>query len=324
MFNKVLFPLLIICTCGWGFENAFAVQESGCFLQQWDFSLYTGYLTAHTQELVLNRSNPELPYRVSELDWDMENLPLLGGKVKAHMLDNQVHMSLDGWTKVSPQRGFMTDYDFFDVTRPSYATHTSWHPNTKLKEGFAIDFEVNTDILLLMIHNASSQNTSVFSVGLLEGLRFVKLHWDVYGGDYLFDGEYGLIPSGVHVIEYTQQMFVPYLGLQLDACFRQNISLSAYAKYTNLACIRNDDEHLMREIHFIDQFTGANYWVFGGEVDAAVENWLSLNVRGSYEIVNFAKGDTYWKSPEGDFYSKGSAGLRFKQWLFAIGATARF
>ena len=281
---------------------------------RWDsnLSLYTGYVTGKSKEIVYNHS-----HILSQLDWKIHNLWVLGGTAEVSGFEDTFHFSLDGWCKLHADKSTMVDRDYRNLQNPSDLTDLGEHPDTSLKTAYLIDFEMDYDVCCF------SQECFETKIGFLLGYRYLKLHWDACGGT-ISDAERSVeIPSGVFCISFLETISIPYIGLKIDWQWGDCVDVRAFGKFTGIAYAKDRDVHALTNTVFVDKFCNTQYWVAGLEARWYIWECLSFDLRYSFEQLTHSRGHTTIRGFNKKMHHN-SAGLEHQQQLFAAGVTAYF
>ncbi len=286
-----------------------------------DVSVYTGYVTRSSQELAFNVGHdPQFPYKISQLDWKIRDLWVMGVTAEFNFWDDSIHLSFDGWNKIHAAHSTMVDKDFFDPDEPSHVTDISWHPDTHLKAAYELEGELGYDFFCFQRY------CSQIKLGVMLGYKYFRLHWKAYGGRFSYNnGQFnGEFPPGKLVIGFAEEFSIPYVGLQADWQWNDRLDILVFGKYTCVAYVKNSDFHALRHIRFVDRFCNANYWVAGVEARWNIWRWIDLDLRYNYEHLNTATGDTKVKFNDEEETIPKAAGVKHCHQLIAIGLTASF
>ncbi|EAS9893762.1 omptin family outer membrane protease, partial [Salmonella enterica] len=121
-----------------------------------DISL--GSLSGKTKESVYDAD--EGGRKVSQLDWKYNNAAIIKGALTWDIM-TWISVGASGWTTVDSRRGYMTDTDWLNVSKPHEWTNYSWHPKTRLN--FANEFDLNIKGWLL--------NEMYYRLGIMAGYQ---------------------------------------------------------------------------------------------------------------------------------------------------------
>ena len=202
-----------------------------------EMSLGAGLLNGQSQEKVY-----DLGDKVSQLNWDIEQVPTLHLGLALHPLE---WLTLDarGWTRMSGGNSHMQDYDW-EGGSDSWA-HFSDHPDTRLKRAWQADVSAT----------AWAIKRKDIAVGALAGYQHTRFDWQSRGGSYIYSSRYGYrdergdFPAHEKAISYQQTFATPYLGLV--GLYRvRNWSLETRFKYSQWVKARDFDTHHMRKTTF--------------------------------------------------------------------------
>jgi outer membrane protease len=290
---------------------------NGCF--GLDISLYGGYIYGESEEIVYN-TEPEIPQdTISQLDWKIRNLWVVGATLRKSLFCDRVYLSIDAWTKADASRSTMVDRDFLDPFNPDVVTDISESPDTHLKKAKSFDFEVGYDIF--SFYPWCSEASFIF----LAGYKYTQWYWKAYGGSFSYDsGAFiGEFPPGELIISYKQHFHIPYLGLKMDWQW-DTWGIAVFGKYTHWARVKDVDFHALRDLTFKDKFKHAKYWILGAEAFWNAWTCLDLVLSYSYERLDTTRGDV---EISGDGFSEeieDGAGVNHFHHLVTFGVKASF
>lgn len=329
MKNKILFTFITMLSIILTNKVSCEASTNG-FIPRWDcnsihcwaldLSLYSGYITGHSKEKVYNQTSTGLSYKVSQLDWKIRNLWVLGGAAQINFLDDRLHVYVDGWGKIHASKSKMVDRDFFNINQPSVATDISWHPDTHLKTAFEIDVMLDYDFYCFQY------SCQEIKFGVLIGYKYQKYHWNAYGGHFSYASGTinGNFPAGVLVIAYTQEFCIPYIGLQVDWNWNNWIDIRIFSKFTTLAYVRDYDLHALRATHFVGKFKESHFLVVGAEAVWNIYKYINLDLKYNYEHLNNTIGNATETVGDISFTTNDSVGIEHYHHLIALGLSASF
>lgn len=283
-----------------------------------DVTFFGGVIWGKAEEYVrAGTDNPLDPnFVVSQLDWPIENLFVLGGTFNFNYLSNRLHVTIEGWNKVASKRVKMIDEDFL-TPDPAVLTNISTSPNTHLTSAYKIFGEATFDIF----------NFPPFKVGGIAGFQYSKFEWQAFGGSFLYynDGDFtnSFLPNTLG-IEYQQFFSVPYLGLifkweiaQFNACL--------FGKVSPIAFVQDIDYHALRGILFVDKYRNKTYYIVGAKAGFLLRQKVTFDLKYTYEELKKTVGNGFFLEATGPSpYALGNAFLAHNHSTFEMGLTAHF
>jgi len=254
-------------------------------------------------EYVYNGDNdPSLSsgYKVSELNWDISSLWMLGGEASLQ-LGQYIRFNAGMWVGITDGDGQMEDYDWME---PSISDWTHYSES-----------EIDIDSAISMDMNASLQFIELGACKLhaMLGYKVDYWEWSAYGGHYIYSqngfrdstGSFG----NVHGIDYNQTFDMFYAGLKatLDS---SSLHASAYVKYSPFVNAEDEDDHLMRDLHFTEDFDGGDFYAVGGEATIDLTETIFATVAVDWQDIPEFTGDMSVRSGSGPVQtSKDAAGI---------------
>lgn len=316
----VVFSLLVMnrANCSAVYDCPDSLDCHDC---HWDFDIrmYSGYIQGKSLEIVYNRNESCLHQgKVSQLDWEIKNLWIIGGMVRKTFFNDCLHLCLNGWTKAHASKSTMVDRDFRDPIQDSLLTDISRSPNTHLKGAKMFDISLGYDFYSYLISG------SKFSFTILGGYKYLQWDWKAYGGKfrYNYGQRVGWFPD-ILVISYKQKFWIPYVGLKGKWEWNQ-WKIAALVEYTNQARITDHDFHALRDATFTGTFRNGHYWLTGLEVTRTIWKNIDFNLDCVYEKLNKARGDSVQREQGFTIRSSDSVGIEHDHYTLALGLTAHF
>ncbi len=303
------------CTTDW------ACQEP-CSNNPWgvDLSIYSGYVYGKSKEIAVGAVDTELTgYKISQIDWSIRNLWIMGGTVKKSFLGDTLQLSLDGWGRVGSGHVKQVDRDYLNLARPDMVTDISTSTNTHINDAYLIDLELCYDFYRLRLCD------SALKIGGLLGYQYAQFGWRSYGGEFSYDrGQYvGNFTPGELVIAYKQKFSVPYFGL--NALWKwDNLDVNLFGKYTWFAHVKSTDSHPLRGLTFKDNFSRQQYWSIGANTSWSFWDNYSLDFKYAFEKLEQGRGDTNQTGDGQSVSFNKSAKIGHFHNLFTLGLSARF
>ena len=179
-------------------------------------------------------------YKLSELDWQINNLVMLNAEVDVRMT-NWFGFKIGGGTKLSGSSE-LDDYDWIYYGASTW-DHWSNSPDTSIGSANRFDLSGN---LSLFRH-------PMFTVDALAGLRWNEYEFTAKGGHYIYSSDAthfrdstGDFASGLAGISYKQNLLTPYLGLGLSANLGR-FKIDASATGSAWVIANTYDEHFLRK-----------------------------------------------------------------------------
>jgi plasminogen activator len=220
--------------------------------------------------------------KVSQLDWDLDDIVMVGGIVTVGFTD-WLQLNLGGWTAVNEGHGDMVDRDWTPEISPDWS-HWSKSP-VRLDHGHIID--VNLGVPLKVF--------DWFTVTPLAGFKFDNWKWSDRGGVYIYSkggwrNDTGKFSDTTGII-YEQWFYAPYLGVNL-AVERKGFFVNAYGKGSLWAWSDAEDQHLNTNFEFDDHVRNQDYIGAGLELGYNVTDRFYFMVAYDYQKFSTEKGDT--------------------------------
>lgn len=331
MFFKTFHSTLLGLVLGWLFNceavtflEHFSSQNATCSSDpRIELSIYSGCVNSKAQELVFAPKKNRDPLKtISRLDWKMNNVWVLGGSAQLNCLSNQLHFSIEGWSKCRKRpKSTMIDRDYLGSS--SHFTCISSHPDTRLKSAYEFDLGIAWNFY------RSCLRSYQIEFDVLAGYQSIEKKWESYGGEFFYHVGYkiyhGYINPRIKGISYEQRFQVPYFGCGLRFFLNDSYRMRVSLKYTPHASIKICDKHYLRSLIVKDSFNHCHYLIFGAECVRTVWRDLDCQLKYSYEHLNAQAADSFYfirkKKP---IKQKKAAGLKHFQQLISIGLTAKF
>lgn len=254
---------------------------------------------------------------VTELDWPIEALFVLGGTLNSNFCCNRLHVTIEGWGKVASKSVKMLEQDFFS-TSPALLTNFSLSPNTNQTTAYLIFVEGCYDFF----------DCCPFKLGALLGYQYSQFNWNAKGGSQI-----NIIPSGslvvfpnVTVVSYKQQFSVPYFGF-IAKWERSLYNASLFGKYSPIAFAKDIDHHNFfpyAGFTFTDRFCNKNYWIVGAKIGVWLTHCLNFDFKYSYEAFEKSVGKAVIKTPTTTTTLTKGAKIYHCHNTFELGLSAHF
>jgi outer membrane protease len=252
--------------------------------QTFSAEFYGGYLTGTAGEYVYAVPGDGLP--ISQLDWQIDNAAILGGRVSYQAFDG-LSLRASGWSIIASEND-MDDFDWFDLyTGFESWTHWSHTADTRASIGYQIDLGGAARVFQL-------GNTEL---NALFGYRSMTFKMKAYGGRYIYSGPDGFrdysgnFPVGQLGIAYQQWWHTPYLGL--GGSWQAGRAKLGFEVITSPFVASYDkDHHKLRDLVFEERFSPT--WMVGVTLGAeyALMDRISVTGRVEYEKYFEASGGT--------------------------------
>jgi outer membrane protease len=125
---------------------------------------------------------------------------------------------------------------------------------------------------------------------------------DYYPTEYTFSGE---------VIHYTQDWLIATTGLAIGIRIFDRLTFDLSFQISPFTLCIDKDEHLTRDITFIDNTSLGLFIEPRGKVSYSVE-WFEVSFELAHRSIGLTRGEVYIKEGDGDFmlaYGTAGAGL---------------
>jgi len=254
--------------------------------------------------------NPD--YKVSELNWDISSLWMMGGTMSLQM-GELIRLNAGAWVGITEGDGGMEDYDWMEPSISDW-THYS-ESDVDIKSAFSYD--INGSIKL-------------FDLGACQlhgvvGYKHDFWEWSDHGGTYIyssggFRNDIGSF-NGENGIDYEQTFDIPYAGIKASAK-TVGISASGYALYSPIVSAEDKDHHIMRNLYFTEEFEDGDYFALGGEVTIELTDALFISASIDYQTIPEFTGDLSVKEGSHGVTSTTEDGAGIGNTITAIAASA--
>jgi outer membrane protease len=263
---------------------------------------------------------PELGHKLSKLNWDIDNVYMLGLGGSVAPL-SWLKFNADVWFKLNDGDGTMDDYDYFLLD----SSYTDWshHENVDLTKGLI--FDVNAEMTFYRW-----QKTAFY--GIL-GFKYDNWKWEARGGDYIYStfalyDTVGSFSDDELVISYEQKFYAPYLGIGFTSDLDVTpITFSGRFIYSPLVSAEDKDQHHLRNLVFEEDFddgklyavdlSGAYRFTGNFALMASYHFQKYDRVRGGTKITDLTTGKT-------TSYSGDVAGTDNELGIFSLSAVFSF
>jgi outer membrane protease len=257
------------------------------------------YLAGEAREHVFfkDRSERVFPdkrrHQVSRLDWDMDDVFLLG--LSGSVRSGRASLNLGVWGGLGrDDAGKLEDYDWLmgdtrEIHGPLWegASEYSKSDDT-VKSAWMADANVSFDL-------CSAEST--FNVFPFAGVRYERYEWDSKGGWALYsrlDWQHGEFDDGTN-LKYRQEYFQPYVGLGASWTINR-LSLSAYGRFAPVYWGKDRDNHIRRGYVTEDETGWEAFddvaWGLGARAGWSFTETLALHVGIDWTRYALAEADT--------------------------------
>lgn len=315
----VLLSLGLLPAAGWaGFKAAPLAGPNGdagvSFAAQASLGVLNGEATEHVYDYETGSRR-----QLSRLDWDLQSVLMGGGGVSVRFWD-KLTVNGGAWLALSEGSGEMDDYDWLDVTSPDW-THYSLS-EVDVTEGYIFDLNAAWDLV---------SGWNGFTARVVAGYKQDGWSWEDRGV-YLLYPEYGYVPVGLngdHLIQYEQEIRMPYLGASADWS-AGHFTLSGQVTFSPVVEAEDWDRHLARYLRFHETFENGDMLGFGFEarydftqggfqgmfLSAALDYQKVDLIIGDMEIEDYSTGETG--------FGPDIAGMENEYLVFSLGGGIRF
>ncbi len=250
-------------------------------------SISTGYLNGMSKETVYD---PENNHRNSELDWELQQVFMVGAGVSIKPL-SWLRFNGNIWFKVNDGNGSMDDYDWMLY---DYSDWTDWsHSSVNVTEGLIYD--INAELTVLHYEEASL-------FGII-GFRHDHWKWDAKGGNYIYSNYYlydsvGTFPD-VTVGTYEQTYDVPYFGIGFHANM-DPVTLTGRIYGSPWVSSSDTDHHVLRDLIITSSINGGR--MYGVDLALTYNFTQHIAATAAVQYVDYQelKGTKDW-----NFFSDG-------------------
>ena len=269
-----------------GFK-ADAISESGPAPsgKSWAFQFSSGTVNGVAKEYVVVYSKiAGGRYRLSELDWDIDQVFMAGGNLM--MRDGRAVLNLGYWQAITDGGdGLMQDYDWFDETSPHWTEYSV--SAVDVVDGSILDLNAGWEFV---------QNFHGLTARGLLGYKVDNWKWNARGG-------YGLYSSLLYVpyvfedetvCVYKQDISVPYAGLSADMKFRQLV-FSAYFLFSPLVQANTRDEHRLRNLTITDDFDQGDMFSAGASARYHLPSGWFVTSAVDFQKIDLTIGDAGYR-----------------------------
>ncbi|HPC58658.1 MAG TPA: omptin family outer membrane protease, partial [Kiritimatiellia bacterium] len=256
--------IMLMMAVGWmsvpvhaGFRAAPMARSSRAAGMPFAAELSLGLANGKAKEHVYDYDGPGGARRqLSRLDWDIKNVVMGGGSLSARLMD-KLTVNAGLWLALSKGGGEMEDYDWLG---PVYGVPAELNTHYSLSDvdvtaGYILDLNVAWDLvqrngLVARVMAGYKQNGWTWE----DRIRYMVYIDDYFIPDYSYAGDNG--------INYEQEFRIPYLGASADWMWNQ-FTFSGYLTWSPIVEATDWDEHVLRDTHYKETFTGGDMLGFG-------------------------------------------------------------
>lgn len=270
-----------------------------------------GYLSGLAHEMVYEHGLRGHRETVSQLDWQLENIFMLGGKASVRILD-RLSFNAAMWLAVTEGSGEMRDYDWLVDGASEWSDFSL--SDVDVTEGYAFDMNVSVDVIRW-------QAVNVFVLG---GYKQSGWTWEdsgryaLYTVDRWRDTRFDL--HGDNMITYEQEFQMPYIGAGVDIQWR-GLTVSAYGIFSDWVYAYDWDDHWARELRFEEEFEDGRMYGFGVKATYQFQGGFFVSGAFDYQKNKLTVGDMYVTENGTDWYwDKDVAGIDNRVSMFSFAA----
>lgn len=221
---------------------------------------------------------PRLNHKLSQLDWTIEDVYMLGLGGSISPL-SWLKLNADIWFKLNDGDGTMDDYDWYLVN----FQYTDWshHENVDLTKG--IMFDVNAELTFYRW-----EGSNFFGIA---GFKHDNWEWEARGGDFVYSTNFlydtvGSFPDDELGITYEQKFYAPYIGIGFSATLNPTpITFSGRFIGSPVVFGEDKDQHHMRDLVFEEDFDSGT--MFAIDLSGAYNFTKNFSVMLSYHYQKF-------------------------------------
>lgn len=239
-------------------------------------------LNGSINEYVFDENCLNINNKVSQLDWDIKNIPVLGLKADFEVL-HYIALSLDGSIGIPKVSGVMQDYDWLNNNNPTELTNYSKHTNNLNKY---INFTANAggNIYLPAEIKITPKIAYQYEFIALDGTNGFKTYksdnWKISN----FSGK---------VISYGQELNAMLTGFSISVDTLPMIHFFADLMFSpKLTFINALDYHYVKSTVYWDRII--NLWQVKAYIEAQYKfnKYHCMGLSTSIQYIPISKGDT--------------------------------
>ncbi len=247
-----------------------------------------GFINGKAHEIVYEYCPDGSRYKTSELIWDLKNVLMGGGGISIAIV-NRVHINAGYWAPLSKGNGQMEDYDWL-----LYEPNTPWTDwslsDVSVVKGHVWDVNASVDLLRMQS----------FSVRGFAGYKENFWRWEDAGVRHRYSSD-PFVPGGfrddigddgcVNGINYEQEFKIPYFGAGVDWAHR-GFTLAACLSYSPFVMAEDKDNHLLRNIEFVESFDGGTFFGAGLSASYLFDIGIFAEISVDHQEVSEIIGDS--------------------------------
>ncbi len=214
--------------------------------------------------------------KLSQLEWQLENVYMLGGVVSAQPLP-WLRVNVGAWSRVTEGDGEMNDYDWEDSFNSEWDMWSQ--SDISLKRGWILDANVQVRLF----------EYKGLGFWVMGGFKYSNWYWSdsVQFALYSTMGFRDELThmEGIKGIDYEQWFYTPYAGVTLTYDYGR-WHLSGYMSYSPLASAKDRDHHVLRPKVCEDNFNHIRY--LGVGVQATVDLTEHFYVGAAFDFQQYS------------------------------------
>ena len=263
--------------------------------------VYT-YLNGRSYELVLQSASFDNSY-LSKLNWDLENIHLLGNSLSLNWKD-RLFLNFAFASALNSESGQMYNFDWLYGTYPQ-ADRTTWTNRSSSDIDLTSSFLMDSNFTL-RFHRSASR-----SLDALYGLK--RMHWawtdTVTSVDYPYAESDSSSLIGENGIDYQVSYRIPYAGIGYTE-YRGSWEAGLTVLFSWMVSVQGHDNHKYplspdTERHFYDFFSRGRYWGVSLHCRWNGTERLSLSLRYDWDHIPEITGDTRIETESGSVTTLG-------------------
>jgi len=243
------------------------------------------YLDGQQDEYVYyGRNSDGLPadYKVSELNWDIKSLMMVGGEGSLQ-LGKLIRFNAAMWVGVTDGDGGMKDYDWLYTSTPDWSEYSESDVDIET----AYTFDVNASMQFADLGGCKLHGVMGFKEDYWE--------WSDYAGNYIYSSGGGFRNDrgsfgGVSGIDYEQTFDIYYAGIKATIDTGK-LHGSAYFLYSPFVTAEDKDHHIMRDLTFEEDFDGGDFYAYGAEATLDLTDALFITCAIDMQEIPEFTGD---------------------------------
>jgi outer membrane protease len=221
-------------------------------------------------------------YKVSELNWDISSLWMLGGEGSLQ-LGKYIRFNAGMWFGITDGDGMMKDYDWMRPNIPDW-THYS-ESDVDIETAYSLDMNASLQVIEL----------GTCKLHAMLGYKLDYWEWSDYGGRYIHSSDSGFRDrtgsfNNINGIDYNQTFEIFYAGLKatIDS---EKLHASAYVKYSPFVYAEDEDHHILRDLYFTEEFENGDFYAAGAEATLDFTETLFATLAVDWQDIPEFTGD---------------------------------